>query len=126
MGLGAWRLLRAATSKATAHYDGEGRRVREQAFQVFVSVQRRCSSPFHSRQAEYWASHTPQWAWGYTLSCQSWRAGVKANMSRVMLPEPDRAILARRESIVADLTHLVGAHAIIADEIGRRAYEVSP
>jgi hypothetical protein len=40
-------------------------------------------------------------------------------MSRVILPEPDRAILARRESIVADLTRLVGSQAIIADEIGR-------
>ena len=44
-------------------------------------------------------------------------------MSRVILPEPDRAILARRASIVADLTRLVGARAVIADEIGRRAYE---
>ena len=44
-------------------------------------------------------------------------------MSRVVLPEPDRAIIARRDSIVADLRRLVGAEAIIADEVGRRAYE---
>jgi len=39
------------------------------------------------------------------------------------LPEPDRAILARRDGIVADLRRLVGGQAIIADEVGRRAYE---
>jgi glycolate oxidase len=39
------------------------------------------------------------------------------------LPAPDRAILARRESIVEDLRRLVGAQTIIADEDGRRAYE---
>ena len=44
-------------------------------------------------------------------------------MSRVILPDPDRAILARRDIIVADLRRLLGAEAIIADEIGRRAYE---
>src|SRR5215510_11093973 len=44
-------------------------------------------------------------------------------MSRVILPEPDRAILARRDGIVADLRRLVGGEAIIADEVGRRAYE---
>ena len=44
-------------------------------------------------------------------------------MSRVILPEPDRAILARRDGIVADLRRLVGGQAIIADEVGRRAYE---
>jgi glycolate oxidase len=47
----------------------------------------------------------------------------KANMSRVILPDPDRAILARRDIIVADLRRLLGAEAIIADEVGRRAYE---
>ncbi len=44
-------------------------------------------------------------------------------MSRVILPDPDRAILARRDIIVADLRRLLGAEAIIADEVGRRAYE---
>jgi len=44
-------------------------------------------------------------------------------MSRVLLPEPDRAVLARREGIVANLRRLVGTEAIIADEVGRRAYE---
>ena len=44
-------------------------------------------------------------------------------MSRVILPDPDRAILARRDIIVADLRRLLGAEAIIADEIGRRTYE---
>jgi glycolate oxidase len=44
-------------------------------------------------------------------------------MSRVILPDPDRAILARRDIIVADLRRLLGTEAIIADEVGRRAYE---
>jgi len=44
-------------------------------------------------------------------------------MSMVALPEPDRAILARREAIAEDLRRLVGAQAVIADEDGRRAYE---
>ena len=44
-------------------------------------------------------------------------------MALVALPEPDRAIMSRREAIVEDLRRLVGAHAVIADEDGRRAYE---
>ena len=44
-------------------------------------------------------------------------------MSRVILPDPDRAVLARRDIIVADLRRLLGAEAIIADEVGRRTYE---
>jgi glycolate oxidase len=44
-------------------------------------------------------------------------------MSRVVLPEPDRAIVARREIIVEDLRRLVGKDAVIGDEVGRRAYE---
>jgi glycolate oxidase len=39
------------------------------------------------------------------------------------LPEPDRVILRQRSAIVADLTKLVPAGTIIADEEGRRAYE---
>ncbi|HEY7085105.1 MAG TPA: FAD-linked oxidase C-terminal domain-containing protein [Hyphomicrobiaceae bacterium] len=44
-------------------------------------------------------------------------------MGLVVLPEPDRAILSRRDTIVADLRRLLGANAVIADEDGRRAYE---
>jgi glycolate oxidase len=44
-------------------------------------------------------------------------------MGLVALPEPDQAIVARRDAIVADLRRLVGAEAVIADEDGRRAYE---
>ncbi len=44
-------------------------------------------------------------------------------MSLVALPEPDAAIMSRREAIVEDLRRLVGAGAVIADEDGRRAYE---
>ncbi len=44
-------------------------------------------------------------------------------MSMVALPEPDRAVMARRETIVEDLRRLIGAPAVIADEDGRRAYE---
>ena len=47
----------------------------------------------------------------------------KAAMSRVVLPEPDRAIIARRDSIVAELRRLLGGEAVIADEVGRRTYE---
>jgi glycolate oxidase len=39
------------------------------------------------------------------------------------LPEPDRAVVRQRESIVADLRRLVPAGTIVADEEGRRAYE---
>jgi glycolate oxidase len=44
-------------------------------------------------------------------------------MGLVVLPEPDRAILSRRDAIVADLRRLLGPGAVIADEDGRRAYE---
>ena len=44
-------------------------------------------------------------------------------MGLVALPEPDQAMVARRDAIVADLRRLVGADAVIADEDGRRAYE---
>ena len=44
-------------------------------------------------------------------------------MSMAVLPEPDLAIIARREAIAEDLRRLVGAGAVIADEDGRRAYE---
>ncbi len=39
------------------------------------------------------------------------------------LPEPERAIVSRRDAIVEDLRRLVGPGTIIADEDGRRAYE---
>ena len=39
------------------------------------------------------------------------------------LPDPDRAVMARRDTIVEDLRRLVGPQTIIADEDGRRAYE---
>jgi glycolate oxidase len=44
-------------------------------------------------------------------------------MGLVALPEPDRAIISRRDAIVEDLRRLVGARAVIADEDGRRAFE---
>ncbi|HJU30027.1 MAG TPA: FAD-linked oxidase C-terminal domain-containing protein [Hyphomicrobiaceae bacterium] len=44
-------------------------------------------------------------------------------MGLVALPEPDRAIVSRREAICADLRRLVGTEAVIADADGRRAYE---
>ena len=45
-------------------------------------------------------------------------------MSQVLLPEPDRAIVSRRDAIVGDLRRLMGPHAtIIGDEEGRRAFE---
>ena len=44
-------------------------------------------------------------------------------MSLVALPDPDRAVMARRDAIVEDLRRLVGPQTIIADEDGRRAYE---
>jgi glycolate oxidase len=39
------------------------------------------------------------------------------------LPEPDRAVVRQRDSIVADLRRLVPPDSIISDEDGRRAYE---
>jgi glycolate oxidase len=44
-------------------------------------------------------------------------------MGLVALPEPDRAIVSRRDAIVADLRRLVGPGGVISDEDGRRAYE---
>jgi glycolate oxidase len=44
-------------------------------------------------------------------------------MSLVALPDPDRAVVARRDAIAEDLRRLIGAQSIIADEDGRRAYE---
>ena len=44
-------------------------------------------------------------------------------MSLIVLPEPDQAICASREKIIAGLRGLVGADAVIADEDGRRAFE---
>ena len=45
-------------------------------------------------------------------------------MSHVALPEPDAAIVARRDTIVEDLRRLIGPAAVIGDEDGRRAYEM--
>lgn len=44
-------------------------------------------------------------------------------MSHIALPEPDRSIIARRDAIVTDLSRLIGADLVIADEDGRRAFE---
>jgi glycolate oxidase len=44
-------------------------------------------------------------------------------MGLVALPEPDRAIVSRRDAIVEELRRLVGARAVIADADGRRAFE---
>ena len=44
-------------------------------------------------------------------------------MSLVRMPEPDSAILARRQIIADGLVRLVGRDALILDEDGRRAYE---
>jgi glycolate oxidase len=44
-------------------------------------------------------------------------------MSHVALPDPDAAIVARRDAIVEDLRRLIGPAAVIGDEDGRRAYE---
>jgi glycolate oxidase len=44
-------------------------------------------------------------------------------MASVVLPKPDSAIISRRNTIVDDLRRLVGAGAVIGDEVGRRAYE---
>jgi glycolate oxidase len=41
----------------------------------------------------------------------------------IAMPEPDRAVLARRDQIVADLTRLVGGAQVVADRDGRRAFE---
>jgi glycolate oxidase len=44
-------------------------------------------------------------------------------MSLIMLPEPDRGVISRRDPIVKDLERLVGAEIVISDEDGRRAFE---
>ena len=44
-------------------------------------------------------------------------------MSTLVLPEPNSQVTAQRDKIVSDLTNLVGADAVIADEDGRRAFE---
>ena len=44
-------------------------------------------------------------------------------MSMLAVPEPDRGVLARRDEIVAALTQIAGAAAVIGDEDGRRAFE---
>ena len=44
-------------------------------------------------------------------------------MTSIQLPEPDNALIGRRNIIVADLVHMLGADAVIADEDGRRAFE---
>jgi len=45
-------------------------------------------------------------------------------MASVALPQPDRAIVSRRDAIAEDLRRLVGPQsAVISDEDGRRAYE---
>src|SRR5262249_43060658 len=47
----------------------------------------------------------------------------QAAIASVALPEPARAIIARREAIVENLQRLIAPEAVIADEDGRRAYE---
>src|SRR5450631_3383097 len=44
-------------------------------------------------------------------------------MSLVRLPEPDREVISRRDTIVSDLVQLIGAKAVIADVEGRRTFE---
>jgi glycolate oxidase len=44
-------------------------------------------------------------------------------MASLVLPKPDSAVISRRNAIVEDLRGLVGADAVIGDEVGRRAYE---
>ena len=44
-------------------------------------------------------------------------------MTTIELPNPDFAVLARREAIVRDIVTIAGSGAVIADEDGRRAYE---
>ena len=88
---------------------------------------RRLRCPARRARRQQWdkarVAMATQVACRYTFDCLSPALEMKATMSRVILPEPDRAIVARRDAIVADLRRLVGADAIIADEEGRRAYE---
>lgn len=44
-------------------------------------------------------------------------------MSFIALPEPDKTVIARRDSIARDLQRLAGVDAVIFDEDGRRAFE---
>ncbi len=44
-------------------------------------------------------------------------------MSEIAMPTPDAAVVARRGQIAADLSRLLGADRIVADDDGRRAYE---
>ncbi len=44
-------------------------------------------------------------------------------MSHLAMPIPDPGILDRRDAIVADLIDIIGARAVITDDVGRRAYE---
>ena len=44
-------------------------------------------------------------------------------MSLAKLPEPDREVISRRDTIVNDLVQLIGAEAVIADVEGRRTFE---
>jgi glycolate oxidase len=44
-------------------------------------------------------------------------------MSSIALPQPDTAIVDRRDAVVKDLIAIAGPGAVIADEDGRRAYE---
>jgi len=44
-------------------------------------------------------------------------------MSLSRLPDPDRGVLARSQTIINDLEQLIGAEAVISDEEGRRAFE---
>ena len=44
-------------------------------------------------------------------------------MSSILLPEPSRDVLARRDAIIADLTAIIGADGVVSDEDGRRAFE---
>ncbi len=44
-------------------------------------------------------------------------------MSFIALPEPDKKVMGRRESIVRDLQRIAGSDAVVADEDGRRTFE---
>ncbi len=44
-------------------------------------------------------------------------------MSLLALPEPDRAVIARRSGITEDLARLIGRDSLVIDEDGRRAFE---
>lgn len=44
-------------------------------------------------------------------------------MTSIELPEPDRAVLRRRDTIVADLESILSRDQVISDDVGRRAFE---